>query len=86
MKSMDTGLRVIVVGSREFVEVYGIQGVKRVVITDPLEFMMKLREIVNERYVSMILVEEKFLDEFRDEIKRLKLDHPLPLIVGMPGP
>ena len=60
---------------------YGIDGL---IIDDPNALLKKIRSLISEENVSLILIEESLSKDVQDELKRIRLENPLPLILEMP--
>lgn len=61
-----------------------LAGVDGVVVHEPLEVKEALDRCLEDREIGILLITEKLAKVMEKEIKEIKLNYPLPLIVEIP--
>lgn len=61
-----------------------LAGVEGVVVHEPEELKDALETAVSDKEIGIILLTEKFGEEFPDIIDEVKLSHQLPLLIEIP--
>lgn len=61
-----------------------LAGVDGVVVHEPAEVKEALDQCMKDREIGILLITEKLAQDMEKEIKDIKLNYPLPLIVEIP--
>jgi len=78
-------MRIIALGSREFLLGLRLAGVKDVFETkDPEEAMERIRESFRNEQVGVIVIESTIFDVKRNELIKMKRERPLPIFARFP--
>jgi V/A-type H+-transporting ATPase subunit F len=79
-------MRIIAIGSRPFVAGFQLAGVEGFEVTSSKETLNRIKNIIEEEDLGLIIISDDLEKEIREEIADLKLKHPIPLIYSVPAP
>ena len=79
-------MRVVAVGSRPFVAGFRLAGASGVEVDSPEALLRETERLVRARDVGLILLDENLSTGVRQEISRIRAEHPTPIIYEVPGP
>ena len=78
-------LRVACIGDVDFVSGFGLAGVSYLYIhQDRDETLKKLRELVENPEIGLVILPHKIAQELKHELKELRRKRPIPLILSVP--
>ncbi len=80
------GMRVVAVGSRPFVAGFRLAGASGIEVDSPESLLRETRRLVKSRDIGLILLDETLSIKVRQEISRIRAEHPTPIIYEVPGP
>jgi len=78
-------VRVVAVGTSDFVTVFKLCGVEAIEVSSPREMLDVIKRLVKQRDIGLILVEKRLCDEVSNDVTQLKLNYPVPVITEIPG-
>jgi len=76
-------MKILVLGEKEFCEVFSFMGVETLVLTNKEEVMPVVDEHMDKDY--LILISYTFYKEFKDSIEEAKLKSPKAVILELPA-
>jgi len=79
-------MQVVAVGSRTFISGFKIAGARGVEVSSPQEALNKIRELMNESDVGLIIVSEDLSSQFRPQLNELRARKAVPLVYELPPP
>ena len=71
------------VGDREFLRVLSLYGAEGVEVTSPQGLVTVLRELLQRKDLVLILLERECAEDVQEEVRRLKLEAPIPLVIEL---
>jgi len=78
-------MRISVIGDFDTVVGFRLAGVKDgYVVETPEEALQRLREVVKEEDVGLVIITERLVDKIRAEVDRLLENRSFPLLVEIP--
>ncbi len=79
-------MKVVAVGGRAFVTGFILSGVSGEYVSSPAEALGKVRKLVTDQKIGLIMVSNDVAKPIRDELTAMRTKRAVPLIYEVPGP
>lgn len=79
-------MKVVAVGGRAFVTGFVLSGVSGEYASSPTEALDKIRKLVTDQKIGLIMVSNDVAKPIRDELTAMRTKRAVPLIYEVPGP
>ncbi len=79
-------MRVIAVGSRNFIMGFRLAGVGGVEAANAKEVLLTVNRLIDDPNVGLIVLPEELVSEIRNEINEIRSKRSMPLIYVLPSP
>lgn len=79
-------MKIVALGSRAFVSGFMLSGVNGMPVSDSSSALQKVKSLVNDKEVGLILISNDIFESIDDEITDIRSAHPIPLIYQIPNP
>ncbi len=79
-------MKVVAVGGRAFVTGFVLSGVSGEYTSSPAEALGKIRKLVTDQKIGLIMVSNDVAKPIRDELTAMRAKRAVPLIYEVPGP
>ncbi|MEE9585269.1 MAG: V-type ATP synthase subunit F [Nitrososphaerales archaeon] len=79
-------MKIVAIGGRPFVAGLQLAGVEGMEVSSSKEAFSKIKILMEEKDVGLVIVSDDFEKEIRDDLADLRLKHPVPLVYAVPAP
>lgn len=79
-------MKVVAVGGRAFVTGFVLAGVSGEYTSSPAEALERIRKLVTDQKIGLIMVSNDVAKPIRDELTAMRTKRAVPLIYEVPGP
>ena len=79
-------MRVVALGKRAFVNAFRLAGVEGLEVSEPREALEKIKQLVSEGDVGLILVSQDLARGIRVQLAGIRKRRSVPLIYELPAP
>lgn len=79
-------MKIVAIGGRPFVSGLQLAGVDGMHVSTPKEALQKIKQLMNQSNIGLIIISDDFEKEIKDQITDIRLKKAVPIIYSVPAP